>query len=267
MKTKTVTPKPQISCVIPDWLQECLDNRNKSNNVTSCSVDTALICRAFEFAYKLHEGQYRKSGEPYICHPVAVAGLLKYLGGDSTMIAAGLLHDIVEDTDIKIEEIEEKFGSEVTLLVEGVTKLSKFNFSNKTELQAENFRRMFLAMAKDIRVIVVKLADRLHNMRTLQHLPPHKQLSKALETREIFAPLANRLGIGRIKWELEDLSFKYLEPNAYREIQELVADKRVDREARLLKMTENLRHKLDQAGIEFYDISGRPKHLYGIYRK
>ena len=267
MNTKTVTPKPQISCVIPDWLQECLGNRNKGDNLTSSSVDTALICRAFEFGYKLHEGQYRKSGEPYICHPVAVAGLLKYLGGDSAMIAAGFLHDIVEDTDVTIEEIEQKFGSEVALLVEGVTKLSKFNFSSKTELQAENFRRMFLAMAKDIRVIVVKLADRLHNMRTLQHLPPHKQLSKALETREIFAPLANRLGIGRIKWELEDLSFKYLEPNAYREIQELVADKRVDREARLLKMTENLRRKLEKAGIECYDISGRPKHLYGIYRK
>ncbi|MCL2932530.1 MAG: bifunctional (p)ppGpp synthetase/guanosine-3',5'-bis(diphosphate) 3'-pyrophosphohydrolase [Trichodesmium sp. MAG_R03] len=267
MKTKTITPLPQIVCVIPDWLQECLDHKNKGDNLTNCSLETGLICRAFEFAYKLHKGQYRKSGEPYICHPVAVAGLLKYLGGDSTMIAAGFLHDIVEDTEVNIEEIEEKFGSEVTLLVEGVTKLSKFNFSSKTELQAENFRRMFLAMAKDIRVIVVKLADRLHNMRTLQHLPPHKQLSKALETREIFAPLANRLGIGRIKWELEDLSFKYLEPNAYREIQELVADKRINRETRLLKMTENLRHKLDQAGIEFYDISGRPKHLYGIYRK
>ena len=267
MKTKTIIPKPQITCVIPDWLQECLDNKNNGDNLTSCSLETGLICRAFEFAYKLHKGQYRKSGEPYICHPVAVAGLLKDLGGDSTMIAAGFLHDIVEDTDVNIEEIEEKFGSEVTLLVEGVTKLSKFNFSSKTELQAENFRRMFLAMAKDIRVIIVKLADRLHNMRTLQHLPPHKQLNKALETREIFAPLANRLGIGRIKWELEDLSFKYIEPNAYREIQDLVADKRVDREAKLLKMTENLQQKLDQAGIEFYDISGRPKHLYGIYRK
>ncbi|NEQ38141.1 MAG: bifunctional (p)ppGpp synthetase/guanosine-3',5'-bis(diphosphate) 3'-pyrophosphohydrolase [Okeania sp. SIO3I5] len=267
MNTKTLIPKTQISCVIPDWLQECLDNRNKSDNITSCSVDIALICRAFELAYKLHEGQYRKSGEPYICHPVAVAGLLKDLGGDSAMIAAGFLHDVVEDTDVTIEEIEQNFGSQVALLVEGVTKLSKFNFSSKTELQAENFRRMFLAMAKDIRVIVVKLADRLHNMRTLQHLPPHKQLSKALETREIFAPLANRLGIGRIKWELEDLSFKYIEPNSYREIQELVADKRADREARLLEMTENLRRKLDEAGIEYYDISGRPKHLYGIYRK
>lgn len=267
MDTKTITLKPQISSVIPDWLQECINHRNNSDNISNCPVDIVLISQAFEFAYELHKGQYRKSGEPYISHPIAVAGLLKYLGGDSTMIAAGFLHDIVEDTDITIGEIEQKFGAKVALLVEGVTKLSKFNFSSKTELQAENFRRMFLAMAKDIRVIVVKLADRLHNMRTLEYLPPDKQLSKALETREIFAPLANRLGIGRFKWELEDLSFKYLEPNAYREIQTLIADKRADREAKLLEMTENLRRKLEQAGIEYYEISGRPKHLYGIYRK
>ncbi len=267
MNTNILTAKPQISCVIPDWLQECLESRSSSGNITSCSVDTALICQAFEFAYEFHKGQYRKSGEPYICHPVAVAGLLKYLGGDSAMIAAGFLHDTVEDTGVTLAEIEKKFGSEVALLVEGVTKLSKFNFSSKTELQAENFRRMFLAMAKDIRVIVVKLADRLHNMRTLEYLPPHKQLSISLETREIFAPLANRLGIGRLKWELENLSFKYIEPAAYREIQELVADKRANREAKLLEMTDILRKKLEQVGIECYDISGRPKHLYGIYHK
>ena len=159
--------------------------------------DTDLICRAFRFAYELHKGQYRASGEPYIAHPVAVAGLLRDLGGSSVMIAAGFLHDIVEDTDITVEEIESRFGIEVRRLVEGVTKLSKFNFSSKTERQAENFRRMFLAMAADIRVIVVKLADRLHNMRTLEHLNPEKQRRISLETREIFAPLANRLGIGR----------------------------------------------------------------------
>jgi guanosine-3',5'-bis(diphosphate) 3'-pyrophosphohydrolase len=181
--------------------------------------DIKLICRAFEFAYQLHEGQYRASGEPYIAHPVAVAGLLRDLGGSSVMIAAGFLHDVVEDTDVTPEEIESRFGVEVRRLVEGVTKLSKFNFSSKTERQAENFRRMFLAMAADIRVIVVKLADRLHNMRTLEHLNPEKQRRIALETREIFAPLANRLGIGRFKWELEDLAFKYLEPECYRQTQ------------------------------------------------
>ena len=198
---------------IPDWLQECLSATSPSSD-KPVPDEVALIARAFEFGYDLHRGQYRASGEPYIAHPIAVAGLLRDLGGNSTMIAAGFLHDVVEDTDVTLEQLESRFGIEVGHLVEGVTKLSKFNFSSKTERQAENFRRMFLAMAKDIRVIVVKLADRLHNMRTLQHLKPEKQGSIALETREIFAPLANRLGIGRLKWELEDLAFKYLEPEA-----------------------------------------------------
>ena len=155
--------------------------------------DKKLIRSAFDVAVDAHKNQRRKSGEAYIAHPVAVAGLLRDLGGDSEMIAAGFLHDIVEDTEVTPEEIEELFGAEVRRLVEGVTKLSKFNFSSKTERQAENFRRMFLAMAKDIRVIIVKLADRLHNMRTLEPLKPEKQQRISLETREIFAPLANRL--------------------------------------------------------------------------
>ncbi|MDP8934453.1 MAG: HD domain-containing protein, partial [Cyanobacteriota bacterium] len=215
MNANTLTPSPSIDpAVVPDWLQECLNAGSQPDEApnSNCSTDNSLICRAFEFARDLHEGQYRKSGEPYICHPVAVAGILRYMGGNNVMIAAGFLHDIVEDTDITLEEIEQRFGAEVRQLVEGVTKLSKFNFSSKTERLAENFRRMFLAMAKDIRVIVVKLADRLHNMRTLEHLSEEKQRTIALETREIFAPLANRLGIGRFKWELEDLAFKYLEP-------------------------------------------------------
>jgi GTP diphosphokinase / guanosine-3',5'-bis(diphosphate) 3'-diphosphatase len=255
--------------IIPDWLQECLNCRSQVDvdpNL-NCPTDNNLICRAFELAHELHEGQYRKSGEPYICHPVAVAGILRYMGGNSAMIAAGFLHDIVEDTDVTVEDLELRFGPEVRQLVEGVTKLSKFNFSSKTERQAENFRRMFLAMAKDIRVIVVKLADRLHNMRTLEHLSPEKQRSIALETREIFAPLANRLGIGRFKWELEDLAFKYLEPEAYREIQDLVAVKRADRETQLAEVTDCLRERLDKLGIKCYEVSGRPKHLYGIYGK
>lgn len=200
-------------------------------------------------------------------HPVAVAGLLRDLGGGSAMIAAGFLHDIVEDTETTPEDLERHFGAEVRHLVEGVTKLSKFNFSSKTERQAENFRRMFLAMAQDIRVIVVKLADRLHNMRTLEHLSDDKRRRIALETREIFAPLANRLGIGRFKWELEDLAFKYLEPDSYREIQDLVAEKRGDRESRLTEIADSLQERLSQIGIPFDEISGRPKHLYGIYQK
>ncbi len=213
LTTPNLTTPECADFQIPDWLQECL-LANQSDSDEGKNEDNDLVCRAFAFAYQLHEGQYRKSGEPYIAHPVAVASFLRDLGGDSAMIAAGFLHDVVEDTEVTLEEIEERFGTETQRLVEGVTKLSKFNFSSTTERQAENFRRMFLAMAKDIRVIVVKLADRLHNMRTLQHLKPEKQRSIALETREIFAPLANRLGIWRFKWELEDLCFKYLEPEA-----------------------------------------------------
>jgi guanosine-3',5'-bis(diphosphate) 3'-pyrophosphohydrolase len=249
----------------PQWLQECLLANPDSNQ--SNSEDNRLICQAFQFAYDLHQHQRRKSGEPYIMHPVAVAGLLRDLGGDSAMIAAGFLHDVVEDTYVTLEEIESRFGKEVCQLVEGVTKLSKLEFSSKTERQAENFRRMFMAMAKDIRVIVVKLADRLHNMRTLQHLNPEKQKAIALETREIFAPLANRLGIGRLKWELEDLSFKYLEPEAYREVQNHIAEKRDDREARIEKVTQILKERLDKIGIKVNEIQGRPKHLYSIYQK
>ena len=247
---------------IPSWLRECFIDQQSDRD-----LDAALICRAFNFAYDLHEGQTRKSGEPYIAHPIAVATLLKDLGGDSVTIAAGFLHDVVEDTDVTPEEIEERFGVQVRLLVEGVTKLSKFNFSSTTERQAENFRRMFLAMATDIRVIVVKLADRLHNMRTLDHLKPEKQRRIAQETREIFAPLANRLGIGRFKWELEDLCFKYLEPEDYEEIKSLIAERRTDREARIAQVSETLRSRLKKLKINVVELKGRPKHLYGIYQK
>ena len=269
MNATVIAPTANEDCTIPKWLRECLilpEDANPTIEQVS-QQDNRLICEAFEFAYQLHKGQYRKSGEPYISHPVAVAGLLRDLGGSAPMIAAGFLHDVVEDTDVTPEEIESRFGAEVRQLVEGVTKLSRFKFSSKTERQAENFRRMFLAMAKDIRVIVVKLADRLHNMRTLQYMRPEKQHAIALETREIFAPLANRLGIGRFKWELEDLAFKYIEPDAYRQIQEFVAEKRADREARLQSVVEILQLRLEQIGIRNLDIIGRPKHLYSIYQK
>ena len=259
---------------LPDWLQRCLRPESASVPTNGASrsggspeLDMALICKAFQFAYELHEGQLRASGEPYIAHPIAVAGLLRDLGGSSSMVAAGFLHDVVEDTDITLEELEQRFGEDVSRLVEGVTKLSKFNFSSKTERQAENFRRMFLAMAQDIRVIVVKLADRLHNMRTLEHLRPEKQRRIAQETLEIFAPLANRLGIGRFKWELEDLSFKYLESDAYKQMRDLVMDRRADREAYLEEAIALLRPNLEKAGIAIAEINGRPKHLYGIHKK
>jgi GTP diphosphokinase / guanosine-3',5'-bis(diphosphate) 3'-diphosphatase len=268
---------PSHNCDVPDWLQQCLDEYRQPVSLqnppapgataTSPLSDRDLIASAFLFAYELHGTQMRKSGEPYICHPIAVAGLLRDLGGGAAMIAAGFLHDVVEDTEVTIEEIESRFGTETAHLVEGVTKLSKFEFSSKTEQQAENFRRMFIAMAQDIRVIVVKLADRLHNMRTLDHLRIDRQQAISQETRDIFAPLADRLGLGQIKWELEDLAFKYIEAEDYRRIQDLVAEKRTAREARIANVNEMIRHRLERAGIKHVDISGRPKHLYSIYQK
>ena len=252
---------------LPDWLRRCIEHVPPGAG-DSCPTDTeGLLASAFHFAYQLHNGQVRASGEPYICHPVAVADLLRDIGASAGVIAAGFLHDVVEDTDVTPEEIEEHFGAEVRGLVEGVTKLGGIHFTNKTEAQAENLRRMFLAMASDIRVVLVKLADRLHNMRTLGALKPEKQQRIARETREIYGPLANRLGIGRLKWELEDLAFKILEPEAFREIQQQVASKRSDREERLGVTAGLLRERLLAAGLEGVDVSGRPKHLYGIWSK
>ncbi|MGQ9865818.1 MAG: RelA/SpoT family protein [Pseudanabaenaceae cyanobacterium] len=244
---------------LPAWLQACLQEPDLPEH--------QKIVKAYRFARDRHEGQCRASGDPYIVHPVQVATILRDLGGDRVTIAAGFLHDIIEDTEITGDDLEALFGVEVRTLVEGVTKLSKFNFASKTERQAENFRRMFLAMAQDIRVIVVKLADRLHNMRTLEYLQPDKQILIARETMEIFAPLANRLGIWQIKWELEDLAFKYLQPEAYREMQRLVADTRRNREVFIEQMVTDLKKRLQAAGLQNFEVSGRPKHLYGIYSK
>jgi GTP diphosphokinase / guanosine-3',5'-bis(diphosphate) 3'-diphosphatase len=260
MNLATLSPDLEL----PDWLQNCMLS---ADDDPSRSSDAQLICQAFQYGYQLHKGQRRASGEPYIAHPVAVAGLLRELGGSGTMIAAGFLHDVVEDTDITLEQLEAEFGAEVRHLVEGVTKISKFNFSTKTEREAENFRRMFLAMAQDIRVIVVKLADRLHNMRTLEHLPPEKQRRIAQETRDVFAPLANRLGIWRFKWELEDLAFKYLEAEDYREMQALIAEKRADREAQIEQAIATLQDRLSSLNLGYLEITGRPKHLYSIHQK
>ncbi len=248
---------------IPDWLRSCWEK----SQLGEALDEEDIVGRALDFAYRLHDGQCRASGEPYILHPIAVASILKDLGGSNAMIAAGFLHDVVEDTEVSCDQIEEMFGLEVRQLVEGVTKLSKLSFESKTESQAENFRRMFLAMAQDIRVIIVKLADRLHNMRTLQHLRPEKQVLISRETREIFAPLANRLGLGQIKWELEDMAFKYIEPEQFQIMESLVAETRESRQEQLVEVTRILSDRLQSMGLEDFDISGRPKHLYGIYRK
>ncbi|MDK2835586.1 MAG: diphosphokinase / guanosine-3,5-bis(diphosphate) 3-diphosphatase [Thermosediminibacterales bacterium] len=228
--------------------------------------DLTLIEKAYEFAKNAHKGQHRMSGELFIFHPLEVAMILADLELDTTTIIAGLLHDVVEDTDITIDDIEANFGHEVALLVDGVTKLGRLEYHSKEEQQAENLRKMFLAMAKDIRVILIKLADRLHNMRTLKYLPVEKQKEKAKETLEIFAPLAHRLGISKIKWELEDLAFRYLDTKKYYELVEKVAKKRGEREKQINTVIDNLNKKLKDIGIKA-EIYGRPKHFYSIHKK
>jgi len=232
----------------------------------SPSADINLIRKAYEFAKNAHSGQHRASGELFIFHPLEVAKILADLELDITTIAAGLLHDVVEDTQYTIDDIQTNFGSELALLVDGVTKLGKLEFKTKEEQQAENLRKMFFAMAKDIRIILIKLADRLHNMRTLKSMPEDKQREKALETLEIFAPLAHRLGISKVKWELEDLAFRYLEPDRYYELVEKVAKKRQERENHINKMIYILEERLISSGISA-EIQGRPKHFYSIYKK
>ncbi|MBC7546072.1 MAG: bifunctional (p)ppGpp synthetase/guanosine-3',5'-bis(diphosphate) 3'-pyrophosphohydrolase [Candidatus Sericytochromatia bacterium] len=225
-----------------------------------------MVKNAYAFAREKHEGQKRASGEPYFLHCFAVATILASLNADPDMVAAGLLHDTVEDTGVTLEDLATRFNPSVATLVDAVTKLGKLNFTSKEERQAENFRRMFLAMAKDIRVIVVKLCDRLHNMRTLGHLPESKQRDIAKETIEIFAPLAHRLGIGRIKWELEDESLRYLNPAAYKQVAEFVAEKRDEREKIIADIIARLQEELTELNVPS-EISGRPKHFYSIYQK
>ncbi|HET6381069.1 MAG TPA: bifunctional (p)ppGpp synthetase/guanosine-3',5'-bis(diphosphate) 3'-pyrophosphohydrolase [candidate division Zixibacteria bacterium] len=231
------------------------------------SINVGLIERAHEMAAMAHEGQLRASGEPYVSHPLEVAHYLATLQMDAETLAAALLHDVPEDTELSLQDIEKRFGREVARLVDGVTKLSKFGSARTMEeQQAENIRKMFMAMAEDVRVVIIKLADRLHNMRTLQYLAPEKQQRIARQTMEIYAPLAHRLGMWQIKWELEDLSFKYLEPEKYRQLVEMLADRRKARESFINKSINILRRELAKVGITA-DISGRPKHIYSIYKK
>ena len=224
------------------------------------------IMKAFTLADKAHEGQFRASGEPYIMHPLAVAEILAHLQIDHITLIAALLHDVVEDTDYTKEDIENLFGTEVAFLVDGVTKLNQFQYETKEDRQMENYRKMILAMAKDVRVVVIKLGDRLHNMRTLKHMRSDKQKRIAKETLEIFAPLAHRLGIFNVKWELEDLSFRYLEPDKYYDLVDQMKQKRQCREDIVNDTMVQLTKALGEAHIKA-DIKGRPKHFYSIYKK
>ena len=225
-----------------------------------------LIGKAFDMALDLHDGQMRKSGEPYMIHPIAVALILAQLGMDDETIIGGLLHDVVEDTEYTREQLVEDFSEEVALLVDGVTKLGSIKFDSKEQQQAENMRKMFLAMSKDIRVLIIKLADRLHNMRTAQFWSPAKQKEKSRETLDIYAPLATRLGIYTVKFELEDIALQYLKPKIYEELKSEVTEKREHRLNFINSVIREITESLDEMGMN-YDISGRSKHLYSVYRK
>lgn len=233
----------------------------------NCSnFNKELIQKAYNLADQAHKQQKRESGEPYIIHPIEVACILAEMGMDTNTIIAGLLHDVIEDTDYNYEDIKREFNEEVANLVEGVTKLGKIQYKTKEEQQADNVRKMLLAMTKDIRVILIKLADRLHNMRTLKYMPVEKQKEKAKETFDIYAPLAHRLGMSKIKWELEDLAFRYMNPNEYYDLVQKIAEKRAEREVYISEIITDLHKRLLNSNIDS-DIEGRPKHFYSIYRK
>ncbi len=254
---------------MPESIYAKLINRIRSYHP---SDDLQLIEKAYNLAVSAHEGQLRKSGEPYIIHPLEVAYILADLELDIESITAGILHDVVEDTEYTVEDITNLFNKEVALLVDGVTKLGQIQYQStdkklqKEEIQAENYRKMFLAMAQDIRVVLIKLADRLHNMQTLKFMPPHKQKEKAQETLNIYAPIAHRLGICKIKAELEDLALRYIEPEIYYDLAEQISTKRVERVAYIEEIVTLIKDRVEAAGIEA-SVEGRPKHFFSIYKK
>ena len=267
-KTKINRVKKDISnpksFTAPDELRQQLLETMKS---LYSDEDIEMVSRAYDMAFEAHKDQKRKSGEPYIIHPICVAIILAELELDRETIIAGLLHDVVEDTDVTYEDVVREFGVEVAQLVDGVTKLGQLSYSkDKIEVQAENLRKMFLAMAKDIRVILIKLADRLHNMRTMQFMKPEKQKEKSRETMDIYAPIAHRLGISKIKVELDDLSLRYLKPDVYKELEHSLDSQKVRREAYIKEIVDEVSGHIERSGIKA-EIDGRVKHFFSIYKK
>ena len=230
-------------------------------------LDVDLLARAYRFSEVRHAGQVRRNGDPYVTHCVEVAKILAELQLDSVTVASGLIHDVVEDTTASIEDVEREFGREIAQIVDGLTKIGHLPLTSSQERQVDNYRKLLLSVAKDARVILIKLADRLHNTRTLEFMPEGKRVRIAQETRDLYAPLAHRFGLAKMKAELEDLAFKFLEPEEYRALAKLIVQKRRDREAAVEEMTAPLRATLEQAGVVVYEVSGRPKHLWSIYKK
>src|SRR5579862_9560658 len=245
-----------LATVIPNWTTAS-DER----------LDRELLTRAYRYSQKAHLGQKRFSGEEYVSHCVEVAKILADLQLDSVTVASGLIHDVVEDTAVSIEDVEREFGSEIAEIVDGLTKIGTLPQHSSQERQVENYRKLLLSIAKDARVIIIKLADRLHNMRTLEFLRPEKQRRIAQETRDLYAPLAHRFGMAKMRWELEDLAFKHLETDDYRALAKMVAQKRVERESLIAQLAEPLARELRSAGIRDAEVTGRPKHLWSIHKK
>jgi GTP pyrophosphokinase len=230
-------------------------------------LDVELLARAYRFSEKAHAGQTRRNGDPYVTHCVEVAKILAELQLDSVTVASGLIHDVVEDTAVTVEEVEREFGREIAQIVDGLTKIGHLPLTSTQERQVENYRKLLLSIAKDARVILIKLADRLHNMRTLEFMPEEKRLRISQETRDLYAPLAHRFGLAAMKAELEDLAFKFLEPEDYKNLAKLIVQKRRERESLIEEMAQPLRQRLAEAGIKVYEASGRPKHLWSIFKK
>src|SRR6478609_8258130 len=230
-------------------------------------LDQDLLLRAYKYSERAHAGQKRLSGEPFVSHCVEVARILADLQLDSVTVASGLIHDVVEDTDITVADVEREFGKEIAQIVDGLTKIGNISFRSTQERQVENYRKLLLSIAKDVRVILIKLADRLHNMRTLDYLPEEKRRRIAQETMDLYAPLAHRFGMAQMRWELEDLSFKYIEPPEYKALAKLVAQKRDLREELISQFSEPLDRELKRAGINDVEVVGRPKHLWSIWKK